>query len=110
MYSFPCTQDVFPVLTDLCITLSTGPNRVTVPTMVNLCSSPSSLVFVKGRSVVTALTLPPNQQTTAARTIIVPNGWLLSLQTNPMGCTGGCRTVTSTIQFNEPPMFCRQSH
>jgi hypothetical protein len=56
------------------------------------------------------LTVPANQQTPAPRMITVPVGWVLAIQTNPMGCpTAGCRTVTSTIQFDEPPMFCRQS-
>ena len=106
-YTFPCTQSV-PGLTKLCLG-SLGEGRVTVLSMVNLCSSPSSFVLTSGRSVVTALTVPPNQQTPAPRMITVPTGWVLAIQTNPMGCTGGCRTVTSTIQFDEPPMFCRQS-
>jgi hypothetical protein len=107
-YSFPCTR-AEQGLNQLCFSLSSESNRVTVVSMVNLCSSPSSFVLRSGRSQVTALTVPANQQTPASRIITVPAGWVLAIQTNPRGCTGGCRTVTSTIQFNEPPLFCRQS-
>jgi hypothetical protein len=107
-YTFPCTQDN-SAISQLCIG-ALSESRVTVLSMVNLCSSPSSLVLVSGHSQVTALTVPANQQTPASRIITVPVGWVLAIQTNRMGCpTSGCRTVSSTIQFNEPPLFCRQS-
>jgi hypothetical protein len=107
-YTFPCTQAA-SAISSLCIG-ALSESRVTVLSMVNACSSPSSFVLVSGRSVITALTVPANQQTPAPRMITVPVGWVLAIQTNPMGCpTAGCRTVTSTIQFDEPPMFCRQS-
>jgi hypothetical protein len=112
-YTFSCTQDAVRI-DPLCLG-ALSESRVTVLSMVNLCSSPSSFVLVSGRTVVTALTVPPNQQTPAPRMITVPVGWVLAIQTNPEGCEEDeegnitCLNVTSTIQFGEPPMFCRQS-
>jgi hypothetical protein len=114
-YTFSCTQDAVRI-DPLCLG-ALSESRVTVLSMVNLCRSPSSFVLVSGRGVMTALTVPPNQQTPAPRMITVPVGWVLAIRTNPMGCTQeegedgdiSCLNVTSTIQFNEPPMFCRRS-
>jgi hypothetical protein len=116
-YNFPCTQET-PGLNQLCISLSSEVDNVIVLSMVNSCASPSSLVLVSGRTQVPILTLQPEEEIPEATpiTITVPAGFVLALQTDPEGCEEGeeedefiCLNVTSTIQFDQPPIFCLQS-
>jgi hypothetical protein len=115
-YTFPCTQDARG-LNSLCFSLSSEVNNVTVLSMVNLCGSPSSFVLMSGRTQVPILTLEPNEEITAPTPITVPAGWVLAIQTDPEGCEEEedddgditCLNVTSTIQFDLPPIFCSES-
>jgi hypothetical protein len=113
-YTFPCTQDA-QGLNRLCFSLLSEFDNVDVLSMVNSCASPSSLVLVSGRNQVPVLTLEPNEEITEPTPITVPAGWALALRTDPEGCTEDeeenitCLNVTSTIEFDQPPIFCRQS-
>jgi hypothetical protein len=113
-YTFPCTQDTLG-LNRLCFSLSSEFDNVTVLNMVNLCLSPSSFVLVSGRTQIPVLTLEPNEEITEGTPLTVPAGWVLALQTDPEGCEEEeddevtCLNVTSTIQFDLPPIFCSES-
>jgi hypothetical protein len=113
-YTFPCTQDA-QGLNRLCFSLLSEFDNVDVLSMVNSCASTSSLVLVSGRSQVPVLTLEPNEEITEPTPITVPAGWALALRTDPEGCTEDeegnitCLNVTSTIEFDLPPIFCRPS-
>jgi hypothetical protein len=112
-YTFPCTQDT-PGLNRLCFSLSSEFDNVTVLSMANSCGSPSSFVLVSGRTQIPVFTLEPEEEITEPMPLTVPAGWVLALQTDPMGCEEEdaevtCLNVTSTIQFDLPPIFCSQS-
>jgi hypothetical protein len=114
-YTFSCTQDAVRI-DPLCLG-ALSESRVTVLSMVNLCASPSSFVLVSGRSQVPVLTLEPDEELIEPMTFTVPAGWVVALQTDPEGCEESeeeddefiCLNVTSTIQFDVPPLFCRES-
>jgi hypothetical protein len=113
-YAFPCTQDV-PGLNRLCFSLSSEFDNVTVLNMANSCGSPSSFVLVSGRTQIPVFTLEPGEEITEPIPLTVPAGWVLALQTDPEGCEETeddevtCLNVTSTIQFDLPPIFCSES-